>query len=84
MEWGPCSACAAAGCDECDEGKVPVERGPPGLVVFDTCVDLIREVENYVRPDARGGKDGTEKPVKRDDHLLDALRYMVTGLRLWF
>ena len=42
--------------------------GKPRLFVFDTCVNLIRELKAY-----RWG-DG-DRPVKTDDHCLDELRY---------
>ena len=42
--------------------------GKPRLFVFDTCVNLIRELKSY-----RWG-DG-DRPVKTDDHCLDELRY---------
>uniref|UniRef100_A0A6M3KUG7 Putative terminase n=1 Tax=viral metagenome TaxID=1070528 RepID=A0A6M3KUG7_9ZZZZ len=41
-----------------------------GLLISDKCVNLLRELENYIY------EEGTEKPVKRDDHALDALRYV--------
>ncbi len=42
--------------------------GKPRLYIFDTCVNLIRELKSY-----RWG-DG-DRPVKTDDHCLDELRY---------
>ena len=42
--------------------------GKPRLFVFDGCVNLIRELKSY-----RWG-DG-DRPVKTDDHCVDALRY---------
>lgn len=42
--------------------------GKPRLFIFDTCVNLIRELKSY-----RWG-DG-DRPVKTDDHCLDELRY---------
>lgn len=44
--------------------------GKPRLFIFDTCVNLIREFKSY-----RWG-DG-DKPVKVDDHGVDAIRYYI-------
>ncbi len=49
----------------------------PRLKVFRTCVNLIREFPAYHWDPNR--KD--EEPVKKDDHALDALRYLAMGLR---
>ena len=47
---------------------------PPKLYVFSTCSNLIKEFMGYVWMRRRdGGK--TNKPQKRNDHGLDALRY---------
>ena len=40
----------------------------PRILIFDNCVNLIRELKTY-----RFG--GGDSPIKSDDHLLDALRY---------
>lgn len=42
--------------------------GKPHLFIFASCVNLIRELKAY-----RWGND--DRPVKRDDHCLDELRY---------
>ena len=44
--------------------------GKPRLFVFDSCVNLIRELKSY-----RWG-DG-DRPVKTDDHAVDELRYLL-------
>jgi hypothetical protein len=61
--------------------KVAPETGEPGLLVGDTCANLIREFETYHYPDPREGANAGEEPVKADDHALDALRYAAFGLR---
>ena len=45
-----------------------------GLLISDGCVNLIRELENYVY------EQGSEKPVKINDHALDALRYVLNTI----
>lgn len=56
--------------------------GWPGIVVFDSCGDVIREIEGYVWRDPVAGKQ-PEKPLKKDDHAADTVRYLVTGLERW-
>ena len=69
-------------CETCEgRGHLVLEWGPPGLLIFDTCVHTIREKENYVRPKMVAGKDGTERAVKKGDHAMDAERYMARGLK---
>lgn len=46
------------------------------LFVLDTCKNLLREFNAYVW-DAKAQKHGEDKPVKDNDHALDALRYYV-------
>ena len=53
--------------------------GRPRLYVFRSCPKLIREIGNY-RWKQRTA-DGKPKPIKQDDHAVDALRYMVFGLQ---
>lgn len=40
-----------------------------------TCINLISELESYVYPDEKDNKNLDEKPIKCNDHALDALRY---------
>ena len=48
------------------------------LYILSNCVNLIREVKKYRWKEApRTGEDGRPVPVKKDDHALDALRYIV-------
>lgn len=46
------------------------------IFVFKSCIHTIKEVQTYRREKNRGW-DQKEAPVKRDDHLCDALRYLV-------
>lgn len=48
------------------------------LFIWDSCVNIIREFKKYRwKPQRTEMSDGKPRPVKRDDHLLDALRYVV-------
>lgn len=53
--------------------------GRPRLKVFASCVDLIREFPAYEWDPHR--RD--EMPIKKNDHALDALRYLVQGVAAW-
>lgn len=47
------------------------------LKINKRCVNLISELEMYSYDDEKGDRNEDEKPVKANDHLLDALRYVV-------
>ena len=55
-----------------------------GLLKFsEKCINLKREMQSYIW-DEKAAKRGEEKPVKANDHLLDALRYFcMTILPKW-
>jgi len=46
------------------------------LFVCEDCPNLIREIESYVW-DSKASEKGEDKPIKKDDHSLDSLRYAV-------
>lgn len=64
--------------------KVDAKTRKPLLYVFDTCVNLLEEITTYrypeLKPQQQGVKSEDEKPIKVDDHALDALRYMIIDL----
>lgn len=41
------------------------------------CKNLIMELETYRYPDKKPDKNEEEKPIKENDHLLDAMRYAI-------
>jgi phage terminase large subunit len=45
------------------------------LFIYKSCKNLIWEFETYHYPDRKPGKNEQEKPVKENDHAMDALRY---------
>lgn len=47
------------------------------LKINKRCVNLISELEMYSYDDEIGDRNENEKPVKANDHLLDALRYVI-------
>lgn len=47
------------------------------LMINARCVNLISEFEMYSYDDEDGEKNAKEKPLKANDHALDALRYVV-------
>ena len=50
------------------------------LLINARCVNLIAEFEMYSYDDSNGEKNDNENPIKKNDHALDALRYMVSSL----
>lgn len=66
-----------AGIDEIKDRLRLHRDNRPRLKISRACANLIREFPGYVWDPKR--RD--EVPVKRDDHALDALRYLVMGLR---
>jgi hypothetical protein len=58
----------------------PGEGIRPKLFVTRNCVQTIREFRHYVWADWARAKDKynpKEKPLEKDDHLLDAIRYVI-------
>lgn len=56
------------------------DNGEPSLYIHPNCKNLIRELLSYKRdPDKKTGID-KEKPIKKDDHCPDALRYVIHSL----
>lgn len=47
------------------------------LMINKRCMNLITELEAYCYPDSKEGGNEDENPIKENDHLLDALRYIV-------
>lgn len=45
------------------------------LFIHKSCVNLISELETYSYPDKKPDHSEDEKPIKENDHALDALRY---------
>jgi phage terminase large subunit len=72
------------GIDKVKTWLKPSAQGKARIYVFNTCVNLIDEVSKYRYPELpvnqQGKKAEKENPVKVDDHLCDALRYLVMGL----
>jgi PBSX family phage terminase large subunit len=58
-------------------GKVADELMNGNLVICSNCKNLIREIESYVW-DERKAALGKDAPKKKDDHLLDSLRYSIS------
>lgn len=54
---------------------VCLQRG--AVRIFDTCKETIKEIEGYVWDDKT-----EDKPVKENDHMMDAMRYFVKTMRL--
>lgn len=51
--------------------------GKPALFITSNCVNLIAEIMKYRWPDSTGTRNPSDLPVDKDNHAIDALRYMV-------
>lgn len=69
------------GIAEVNEWLRPKDNGAPNIQVFRNLRETIREIEGYrfevQTPEQASRRDPREKPVKKDDHLMDAMRYLV-------
>lgn len=87
----PAENALAGGIDLVRAAMAPRPDGTPGLLVDPRCVNLLRELEGYRWQDLGGA--AAARPLKGDDHCLDALRYAVveisrtvgwqSGPRIW-
>lgn len=55
------------------------EEGWPHLWIFKNCVNLIEHLKQYQwqKPKITSEEDDPEKPLKKDDHDVDSLRYLL-------
>ena len=64
--------------------KVHPKTNKPMLYIFDNCTNVLEEITTYrypdLKPQQQGNKSEDEKPIKVNDHALDALRYMIVDL----
>ena len=58
------------------ERLAPDAEGKPHLLIHDSCKQLLREFRLYRWADSAGA----DKPIKRDDHGMDSLRYQIMFL----
>ena len=54
--------------------------GRPRLMVHSSCTNMISEFYEYRWADPRDGRNADERPIKANDHAMDALRYMVRAV----
>lgn len=59
---------------------VKQENGKPRIYFFDTLKNLLSEIYDYQWLPADSSGNTKEEPLKRNDHAMDALRYMVMAL----
>lgn len=58
----------------------PDASGRPHLLIHDSCSNVIEEFAGYVWDTTRTKGDAPDKPLKRSDHAMDAIRYACIGL----
>jgi PBSX family phage terminase large subunit len=84
---------------QCEEMKLPAEKADnhvePGIgkvksmfkqgqiYILDNCRNTIRELPAYRYDRDKENKNLTEKPIKLDDHSVDALRYALYSFKLF-
>jgi PBSX family phage terminase large subunit len=61
-------------------GAVSCLLGNGRLKICRKCVTLLKEISSYVW-DSKASLKGKDMPKKTNDHLLDALRYAIVGMR---
>lgn len=54
-------------------------EGKTHLLIHDNCKNLLKELRLYRWAEGAGG----DRPIKKDDHALDALRYEIAFLKRW-
>ncbi len=60
------------------QGKLKVkENGKPSLFIFRTCRNTAREISIYHYPKGTNLNNPKDIPVQKDDHTVDALRYVI-------
>ena len=57
-------------------------NGKPRLYIHDHCVNTIREMAAYHYPEGTDLRDPNDEPAKKDDHTVDALRYVIYSTEL--
>ena len=76
-------------CREVKKGKGSVESGIQSmremfirgtLMINKRCVNLISELESYSNEERDDDRNQPERPIKANDHAIDALRYIVSSL----
>jgi hypothetical protein len=62
--------------------KERLKEDPPGLTIQASCEELIKEFHEYRWKKPKGVREDAPKaePIKRNDDLLDALRYLVMSM----
>lgn len=58
--------------------KMTSEMAKGNLVILEECTNLIREIEGYVW-DPKAAMRGIDEPMKKDDHAVDGLRYIINS-----
>jgi len=60
------------------QSKLKVKaNGKPSLFIFNTCKNTPREMAMYHYPEGTSSKEPADHPVKKNDHTLDAMRYVI-------
>jgi terminase large subunit-like protein len=55
-------------------------NGRPRLQIFSCCKNLVREMTTYRWPEGTEARDPQDKPIPKDDHAADSLRYCLLSV----
>ena len=85
VDYGPAAKDWKLGRDACLDALALGKDGTPGFMVIEGAApDFVIEIEGYRYPDRTSGvKNPDEKPIKKNDHAMDAWRYGMVGIRRW-
>jgi len=60
------------------QSKLKVKaNGKPSLFIFNTCKNTCREMAGYHYPTGSSSRNPQDVPVKKNDHTIDSLRYII-------
>ena len=77
IETTPARKAVNDGIEKVQQALKVQANGKPRLRIFKSCHNLIRELGGYRYPDGTDSKDPKDEPLKVNDHLVDALRYVI-------
>jgi len=77
IETTPARKAVNDGIEKVQQALKVQANGKPRLRIFKSCHNLIRELGGYRYPDGTDSKDPKDEPLKVNDHLVDALRYII-------
>jgi phage terminase large subunit-like protein len=72
-----------AGLYKVQEMMAPLPNGVPGILVVDDLQMFLREIRRYMWAPESAIKNISKKPIDKDNHLMDCMRYICMGKPAW-